>query len=316
MSGEPNGAAAVDAGDDDAELDAAIAADIESVRSGQPIAEAPANATGETAPTGETGPTGSTGPTGATGEAPTGETSPTGATGEADIRLPNKGEWESDAAYEKRVELFDLVKKKQAATTPEAKAALAADIKRVKGELKTSNIADRFTQPRTEGATGPTGASGETGEADPTLEADRERLKALGGVTEEGMRQILQQERHDAAVENDLKNFVGGHKELKDPDVREVFLDFVEENYAWQGKSGPQLNAVLGMAFETMFRPAETLTERVLNGADVQAKVNAMQFPGGTGGGNTRTPEQQKELDELKATGMSEEKALELLSDD
>lgn len=297
---------------DEAALDAEIAASIESVKAGETIATAPTGETGA-APTGETG---ATGPTGATGEAPTGEPQPTGATGEQDHRLPNKGKWESDAAYEKRVELFDLVKRKQGATTPEAKATLSAEIARVKGELKTSNIAERFIQPKTEGATGPTGASGETGEIDPALAADQERLKQLGGLTREEMRAELQQERHDAAVENDLKNFVGGHDELKDSDVREVFLDFVEENYAWQGKSGAALSAVLEMAYENMFRPAESVQDRVLKGAGVQEKVNAMQFPGGTGGGNTRTPEQQKELDELKATGMSEEKALELLSDD
>lgn len=291
---------------DDAALDAEIAASIDSVKAGETLASAPTGETGE-APTGATG---------ATGEAPTGEPQPTGATGEADIRLPNKGKWESDAAYEKRVELFDLVKKKQGATTQEAKDALNAEIKRVKGELKTSNIAERFIQPKTEDATGPTGASGETGEIDPNLAADQARLKALGGLTREEMRAELQQERHDAAVENDLKNFVGGHEELKDSDVRDVFLDFVEENYAWQGKSGAALSAVLEMAYENMFRPAESVQDRVLKGADVQAKVNAMQFPGSTGGGNTRSPEQQKELDELKSTGMSEEKALELMSDD
>lgn len=304
----------VNADADEAALDAEIAADIESVRAGETIATAPTGETGEASPTGETGPTGATG---ATGEAPTGEPQPTGAAGEQDHRLPNKGKWESDAAYEKRVELFDLVKRKQAATTPEAKATLSAEIARVKGELKkTPSEAERFIQPKPEGATGPTGASGETGEVDPTLAADQERLRQLGGLTREEMRAELQQERHDAAVENDLKNFVGGHDELKDPDVREVFLDFVEENYAWQGKSGAALTAILEMAHENMFRPAESVQERVLKGAGVQEKVNAMQFPGGTSGATTRTPEQQKELDELKATGMSEEKALELLSDD
>lgn len=310
MSEVPN--EAVNDGEDDAALDAAIAADIEAVRAGETIETAPTSETG-TATTGEAGPTGATGPT---GETQTGE-SQTGATGEADIRIPNKGEWETDEAYEKRIELFDLVKRKQAATTPEAKAALSADIKRVKGELKTvSSIAERFTQPRTEGATGETGASGATGEIDPTLESDRERLRQLGVPTREELKAELQQERHDAAVENDLKNFVGGHKELQDPDVREVFLDFVEENYNWQGKSGSQLNTVLAMAYETMFRPAETLTERVLKGADAQAKANAMQFPGGTGNSSTRTPAQQRDLDELMATGMPEDKALELISDD
>ena len=212
--------------------------------------------------------------------------------------------------------MFDLVKKRQAATTPEAKEALTESIKKAKGELRQLGGAERFIQPRTEGGTGPTGASGETGEADPTLVADQERLKQLGGLTKAEMEQYLQQERHDAQVRNDLENFVGKHDELKDPDVREVFFDFVEENYAWQGKSGKALAATLEMAHENMFRPAESVQERVLKGADVQAKVNAMQFPGGTQGPTTHSPERQKEIDELKATGMSEEKAIELLSDD
>jgi len=40
-----------------------------------------------------------------------------------------------------------------------------------------------------------------------------------------------------------------------------------------------------------------------------------MQFPGGTGGKTEFSPEMRKSIDELKATGMSEEKAVELLSD-
>lgn len=310
MSEVPN--EAVNDGEDDAALDAAIAADIEAVRAGETIATAPTGETGA-APTGEAAPAGATG---ATGETQTGE-SQTGATGEEDYRLPNQGKWESDAAYEKRVELFDLVKRKQAATTPEAKESLNAEIKRVKGELKTvSSIAERFIQPRTEDAAGPTGASGATGEVDPQMEADRERLRQLGVPTREELKAELQQERHDAAVENDLKNFVETHPELKDADVREIFLDFVEGNYAWQGKSGEALRAVLELAHDNYFRPAESLQDRVLKGAGVQEKVNSMQFPGGTGAVTTRTPDQQKALDELKATGMSEEKALELLSDD
>ena len=71
---------------------------------------------------------------------------------------------------------------------------------------------------------------------------------------------------------------------------------------------------VLELARENMFKPAETITERVLKGADVQNKVNAMQFPGGSTAKVEYSPEMLKSIDELKATGMSEEKALELLS--
>lgn len=298
---------------DEAELDAALDSAIASVRAGQTLATGPTGQTGETGPTGETGEPAPTGETGSTGEAPTGEASATGETGEAEFRLPNKGKFESDEAYEKRVELFDLVKQRRAATTPEAKAALSEKIKEAKGELKTLGSAGRFTPPR--GETGATGASGATGEADPDLEADKERLKALGGATKEDIEAVLAQRDHDAQVRSDLQNFVGKHAELKDEDVREVFFDFVEQNYNWGDKSGKGLTTLLEMAFENMFRPAESVQDRVLKAAGVDRKVGAMQFLGGTGGKTALSPELQKSVDELKATGMSEEKALELLSE-
>lgn len=310
----------VDAGaEDESALDAELEATLAGIKAGQTAEPTgPTGQTGETGPTGETGeaPTGEsdpTGETGATGEAPTGEASATGETGEAEIRIPNKGKFESDEAYEKRIELFDLVKRRKAATTPEAKEALSADIRKAKGELKTLGGGERFIQPKTDGA--PTGATGGTGEVDPDLAADQERLRALGGATKEDVAAIIAQTHQEAEVRQDLKGFVGKHAELKDDDVREVFFDFVDQNYVWQGKSGKDLTATLEMAFENMFRPAETVTTRVLKAANVAEKVNAMQFPGGTGKQTTHSPEMQKSIDELKATGMSEEKAIELLSE-
>lgn len=298
---------------DEAELDAALDSAIASVRAGETLATGATGQTGETGPTGATGEPAPTGDTGSTGEAPTGEASATGETGEAEFRLPNKGKFESDEAYEKRVELFDLVKQRRAATTPEAKAALSDKIKAAKGELKTLGSSERFTPPR--GESGATGATGATGEVDPDLAADKERLKALGGATKEDIEAVLAQRDHDAAVRSDLTTFVGKHAELKDEDVREVFFDFVEENYAWQGKSGKALAATLEMAYENMFRPAESVQDRVLKAAGVDRKVGVMQFPGGTGGKTALSPELQKSVDDLKATGMTEEKALELLSE-
>jgi hypothetical protein len=102
---------------------------------------------------------------------------------------------------------------------------------------------------------------------------------------------------------------------LKDPDVREVFFDFVDANYNWQGKSGKDLITILELAKEAMFKPSESIEERVIKGANVQEKVNAMQFPGGTNGKQDFSPEMRKSIDEMKATGMSEEKAIALLSD-
>ncbi len=317
-------------GGDEAELDAILNADVAAVKAGKIIGvaspsgdvtatgqtgeAAPTGPTGEVAPTGATGATEATGETGSTGEGATGETSATGATGEGqDIRIPNKGKFESDAAYEKRIELFDLVKQRKAATTPEAKEAISAKIRDAKGELKTLGAAERFIQPNSE--TGATGASGATGEADPALQADKERLRELGGATKEDIAAILADRDHQASIRSGVQEFVGRHPELKDEDLREVFFDFVDANYNWQDKSGKGLETILEMAHENMFRPAESVTERVLKSAGVDKKAGAMQFPGGTGAKTTYTPEMKKDIDEMMAAGMSEEKAVELLSD-
>ena len=88
------------------------------------------------------------------------------------------------------------------------------------------------------------------------MAADQERLRQLGGATKEDVAAILAQRDQEITVRNDLQNFVGKHAELKDDDMREVFFDFVDENYNWQGKSGKDLTATLEMAYENMFRPA------------------------------------------------------------
>lgn len=303
---------------DEAELDAAIAADLAAVRAGQTLEAGRSAETVPTGPTGEVAPTGETGPagdTGATGEAPTGEASATGATGEEELRIPNKGKFESDEAYEKRIELFDLVKARKTATTPEAKEALSEKIKATKGELKALGGAERFIQPSPDA--GSTGATGATGEIDPVLKADQDRARGLGLATKEDIAAYVAQERHQAEMRANVQNFVGNHTELKDEDVREVFFDWVDSNYNWQDKTGKALSGVLEMAYDAYFKPTETVQERVLKAANVAEKVGAMNFPGGTGNGGAGglSPEMRQSVNELKATGMSEDKAIELLSD-
>jgi hypothetical protein len=304
-----------DGAGEDAELDAVLAADLEAVKAGQTVVAPAAGQTGETVPTGPTGedsPTGETGAagdTGSTGEAATGEASATGATGEAEFRIPNKGKFESDEAFEKRVELFDLVKQRKAATTPDAKAALSELIKATKGELKALGGTEKFINPKPE--------EGSTGEVDPALKADQDRLRALGGATKEDIAAIIAQERHTAEIRANVQNFVGNHAELKDDDVREVFFDWVDNNYNWQDKSGKALSGVLDMAYDAYFKPTETVQDRVLKAANVAEKVGAMNFPGGTGNGGSggMSAEMRASVNELKATGMPEDKAIELLSD-
>jgi hypothetical protein len=232
--------------------------------------------------------------------------------GEYDFRVPNKGKFESDESYEKRIELMDLVKRRKLAKTDEQKQQISVDIDKAKNQLKNINGTDKFTNPLNQKS----GVEAENKiEEDEALKADKERLKQLGGATKEDIEQILQTERKATEVKSTLEKFVDRHTELKDEDTREVFFDFVDSNYNWQNKSGKELMTVLELARESMFKPSETITERVLKGADVQNKVNAMQFPGGTIAKQDYSPEMSNSIKELVATGLSEEKAIELLSD-
>ena len=234
--------------------------------------------------------------------------------GEYNFRVPNKGKFESDESYEKRIELMDLVKRRKLAKTDEQKQQLSDQIKTTKNQIKNLNGSDKITNPLNQTSGVDTTKKEEVIE-DELLKADRERLKQLGGATKEDIEEILQKERQAIEVKSTLERFVERHAELKDIDTREVFFDFVDSNYNWQNKSGKELMTVLELARESMFKPSETTQERVLKGADVQNKVNAMQFPGGTIAKADVSPEMRKSIDELKATGMSEEKALELLSE-
>lgn len=231
-----------------------------------------------------------------------------------DFKLPGqKAKFESDETYEKRIELLDLVNKRKAAKSPEQQQQISAQIEKTRNDLGRLTNADKIINPLNQKSGVETEKKVEV--EDEALKADKERLKQLGGATKEDIEQILKEERLAADVKNTLERFVDRHAELKDADAREVFFDFVDSNYNWQNKSGKELMTVLELARESMFKPAETITERVLKGANVQEKVNAMQFPGGTIAKQSYSPEMRKSLDELTATGLSEEKALELLSD-
>ncbi len=226
-----------------------------------------------------------------------------------EFRIPTQGKFESDESFEKRTELLDLVKRRKLAVTPEDKAKLSEQIKTTKGQLKNLNGSDKISNLNNAETTVPL-------EEDEGLKADRERSKQLGLATKDDIQEVIQNERVVAETKSTLEKFVERHPELKDADVREVFFDFVDSNYNWNGKTGKELMTVLELARENMFKPSETIQERVLKGANVAEKVNAMQFPGGTQAKTDYSPEMRKSLDELKATGMSEEKALELLSDE
>jgi hypothetical protein len=234
---------------------------------------------------------------------------------EYEFHLPKSGnkkdKFESDEVYEKRVELLDLVEKKKLARTDAQKQQISAQIQTTRGELsalsRTTGIINPLNQVVADTEKKP--------EEDEAMKADRERLKQLGGATKEDIEEIVRKERLAGEVKSTLERFVDRHAELKDEDIREVFFDFVDSNYNWQNKGGKDLMTVLELARENMFKPSETIQDRVLKGANVQEKVNAMQFPGGTVAKQDYSPEMRKSIDELKATGMSEEKAIELLTE-
>lgn len=296
--------------DDDKELDAELAKSIGEVKAGKALAPTSEPAKPEVKDEGATGATGATGPDLKAEDA---SKPPAEAKKEEgyEFRVPNKGKFESDESYELRIQLLDQVKKRKLATTPEAKAALSEDISKTKGQLKNLNGSDKTINNLNKVAE----EKPEVKDEDPALKADRERLKELGGLTKEDVIEMTRQENLANETKSTLEKFVERSPELKDPDVREVFFDFVDSNYNWQGKSGKELMTVLELARENMFKPSETIQERVLKGADVQAKINAMDFAGNTGNKAEVSAEKKQSLDELKATGMSEEKALELISD-
>lgn len=297
---------------DDTELDKALEESIEAVKAGNvlaPTEEAKEEEPKEEAPASET-------PAEETPEVTTPEDASTPPTDEEkpegyEFRVPNKGKFESDESFEKRIELLDLVKRKKLARTDEQRQALSEEIKTTKGQMKTLNGTDRFVNPLNQNEE----IKPEDTPIDESLAADRERLKELGGATKEDIEAIVQKERLASDVKSTLDKFIDRHTELGDEDTREVFFDFVDSNYNWQNKGGNELMTVLELARENMFKPSETIQERVLKGANVQEKVNAMQFPGGTVAKTDYSPEMRSSIDELVATGMSEEKAAELLTD-
>ena len=227
-----------------------------------------------------------------------------------DFRIPNKGKFESDESFEKRVELMDLVKRRKSAKTDDQRSAISDKIKTTKSQLKSLNGSDKIINSLNQAEIATPKV-----EEDVTLKADKERLKQLGGATKEDIEEIVRKERMASDVKGTLDKFVDRHPEFKDVDTREVFFDFVDSNYNWSNKSGKELMTVLELARENMFKPSESIQDRVLKGANVAEKVNAMQFPGGSVAKTDYSPEVRKSIDELKATGMSEEKAIELISE-
>lgn len=243
---------------------------------------------------------------------------PTETKKDEEFRIPEKGKNESDESYEARVKLFDLVRRRKAATTPEAKEQLSKEEKEAKKELASLGLKDKFKNPNLEPKVEPVKPQTQqqpSTTVDDAIAADRARLKELGGVTKEEIESMLTARDQAIEVTNTIGSFFEKHKILADKDIQDAFLDFVNENYAWQGKTGKALTTILELARESVFKPSESVQERVISGANVQEKINAMNFPGGNATPAALPKDKQASVDELVSTGMSREKALELVSD-
>jgi len=116
-----------------------------------------------------------------------------------------------------------------------------------------------------------------------------------------------------------LDNFLGSRPELTDPDVRDVFLDYVSDNYKWEGKAGNDLLNILETAASVVFpkqvKDVQAVEQRILKGIDVQEKINTMQFPGGQVQQKGYSLETENSIKELMNTGYSRDEAIALLDD-
>jgi len=227
---------------------------------------------------------------------------------ESTKEIVNKAEGETEEAFIKRAELLELVRQKKLARSEEERVKLSKEIFNTRREISVLN--NPINNPLTKAET-------PNNEVEPEPSDDLKRLKELGGVTKDELINALEEREFNKNVETTVKSFVDKNPQMADEDVREVFFNFVESNYNWQGKSGQELNTVLELAKDAMFKPSETIQERFIKGANVQEKVNSMQFPGGSVSKQGISKDKQQSVDELMSTpGMTEEKALELLSDD
>lgn len=221
-----------------------------------------------------------------------------------EFKPPVKGKFESEESFQKRIELANLVKQRKEARTAEDKDSIQKDIQNIRkdlSKLNSKNINNSLNPDEVPPKT--------------LNELDQDEPEATVTIGE--VERMLEEREFERSVKSTIQTFIERHETLKnDEDQREVFFDFVESDFNWQGKTGADLLRVLEMARETMFKPSESIQDRVLKSANVAEKVNAMQFPGGTITKPGLTPTQQKSVDEMVATGMSADKALELIMED
>lgn len=219
-----------------------------------------------------------------------------------EFKQPVKGQFESEESFAMRQSLALLIANKKASNNPQEQEVIQNQIKEIRQDLKNLKP-DIITKPSNHNDGTPSNVQPEEG-----YQASQ--------TPEDIAKQVLETikiEQYNESMTNEVNSFLNKHPEFQDPAVRETFIEFFDENYKLEGKSPEQSRLVLELARQAMFRPDETIQERVLKAAGVQNQVNAMQFPGGTVVKQALPKHQQDSIDEMVKAGISEERAKELI---
>jgi len=211
-----------------------------------------------------------------------------------DFKNPTKGRNESDTAYEKRVELSHLVHMRKTAKNTDERNQIQDDIYKARQDLRKINT-ENFNRAEI---------------------SNHEGTSPNGDTTQEDTQSMIQRgiavELNKIQSTQVVEDFIKSNKQLQDEDFREVFFDFIDSDFNWQGKSPTQLKHILDLAYSAMVRPEETFEDKVIKSSKVHEAVTAMQFPGGSIAVEGFSKERESDISELEATGMSREKAIVL----
>ncbi len=225
---------------------------------------------------------------------------------EFDFRQPIQGKFESDASYHLRLQIAERIKERKLASNESEKNAIQKEIGELRKEFRsiTINRSPSFNN------------DSHSSDVQSPQETLQDKIEVDPKSLEQIIEQKVQSERVRIETESVINTFFDKYKDFKDPDTKQVFIDFFDSNYKIDGKGPKEVVQTLELARSAMFRPTESIQEKVIKSAGVQEKVNAMQFPGGTIVRSGLTADQQQSVNELKATGMSEDRARALILED
>jgi hypothetical protein len=220
-----------------------------------------------------------------------------------EFKAPIKGQFESEESFAMRQQLALLIANKKASNNPQEQDVIQNQIKEIRNDLRNLKP-DIINKPSNNNDGTPSNVQPEEG--DQTVQTPQDIAKQV--------LETIQTQQYNESMTKEVNSFLNKYPEFKDQEVRDTFIEFFDDNYKLEGKTPEQCKMVLELARQAMFRPEETVQERVLKAAGVQNQVNAMQFPGGTVVKQALPKEQQDSIDEMVKAGISEERAKELIS--